>query len=157
MDAQKRTRANELMVELASLLADAENPGGSWTTLDRMELAANEVGGGIQKVQGHSKEGHSKGPGAELINRGTLKTPQTHKTAPDLFLRVRRLIPPSGARSFCWVHGDESLIHFTFDRARSESMQTGCATHRQSITTNHPLMTPLDLISSPLLAAPAFW
>ena len=44
MDAQKQARANELMDELANLLADAENPDGSFKTFDQMEIAANEVG-----------------------------------------------------------------------------------------------------------------
>jgi len=44
MDAQMQTRANELMEELANLLANAENSDGSWKTFDQMELAANGVG-----------------------------------------------------------------------------------------------------------------
>jgi len=44
MDAGKQARANELIEELANLLADAENHDGSFKTFDQMELAANEVG-----------------------------------------------------------------------------------------------------------------
>lgn len=44
MDAQKQAQADELIEKLANLLAEAENPDGSWKTFDQMELAANEVG-----------------------------------------------------------------------------------------------------------------
>lgn len=44
MDAQKKARADQLVEELANLLADAENPDGSYKTFDQIETAANEVG-----------------------------------------------------------------------------------------------------------------
>jgi len=44
MDAQNQARADELVEELANLLAKAENQDGSWKTFDQMELAANEIG-----------------------------------------------------------------------------------------------------------------
>ncbi len=44
MDAQQQTRANELVEELANLLAEAENSDGSFKTFDQIELAANQVG-----------------------------------------------------------------------------------------------------------------
>lgn len=44
MDAQKQARADQLVEELANLLAEAENTDGSFKTFDQMEIAANEVG-----------------------------------------------------------------------------------------------------------------
>ena len=44
MDAQQQTRANELVEELANLLAEAKNTDGSFKTFDQIEVAANEVG-----------------------------------------------------------------------------------------------------------------
>lgn len=66
MDAQKRARASELMEELAELLAEAENPDGSWKTFDQMELAANEVGDQFTTLLAQKSLDQSCGGGREM-------------------------------------------------------------------------------------------
>lgn len=67
MDAQKQARADQLIEELADLLAEAENSDGSWKTFDQMEIAANQVGDRVseqltQRSLDRSLEGKPQAP-----------------------------------------------------------------------------------------------
>jgi uncharacterized protein with PIN domain len=59
MDAQKQARADELVEELANLLAEAENQDGSFKTFDQMEIAANKVGDQVSERLAQKSLDHS--------------------------------------------------------------------------------------------------